>query len=32
VTAINACGNVLAKHFPRSGTGGDELSDKIYLI
>jgi len=32
VTAINACGGVLAKHFPRSGTGGDELPDKIYLI
>ncbi len=32
VTAINACGSVLAKHFPRSGTGGDELPDKIFVI
>ncbi len=32
VTAINACGNVLAKHFPRSATSSDELPDKIFVI
>jgi len=32
VTAINTCGNVLAKHFPRSGPSGDALPDKIYVI
>jgi putative membrane protein len=32
ITAVNACGGVLAKHFPRSGTSGNELPDKIYVI
>jgi putative membrane protein len=32
VTAVNTCGSVLAKHFPRSAASSDELPDKIYLI
>ncbi len=32
VAAIAACGQVLATHFPRSGSGRDELPDRIYLI
>jgi putative membrane protein len=31
-TAIDACGKVLASHFPRSETSRDELPDRIYLI
>jgi putative membrane protein len=32
IAAIDVCGNVLAKNFPRSGTSRDELPDRIYLI
>jgi putative membrane protein len=32
IAAIEACGNVLATHFPRSEPGRDELPDRIYLI
>jgi putative membrane protein len=32
ITAIEACGKVLADHFPRTGTSRDELPDRIYLI
>jgi putative membrane protein len=32
IAAIDACGNVLATHFPRSAAGRDELPDRIYLI
>ncbi len=30
--AINACETVLATHFPRTASSGDELPDRIYLI
>jgi putative membrane protein len=32
ITAINVCGNELAKHFPSTATSNDVLSDRIYLI
>jgi putative membrane protein len=32
ITAINVCGNELAKHFPRTATSSDVLPDQIYLI
>jgi putative membrane protein len=32
ITAINLCGNELAKHFPRTETSRNELPDRIYLI
>lgn len=32
VAAIDACGDVLATHFPRSETSRDELPDRIYVI
>jgi len=32
ITAINACGNELATHFPRAEASRDELPDRIYLI
>jgi putative membrane protein len=32
IAAIDACGSVLAAHFPRSETSRDELPDRIYLI
>ncbi len=32
VTAINACGNALARHFPRTNESSDKLPDRIYLI
>lgn len=32
IAAIDACGRVLATHFPRSETSRDELPDRIYLI
>jgi putative membrane protein len=32
VVAIEACGQVLATHFPRTGTSRDELPDRIYVI
>jgi putative membrane protein len=32
VAAIDACGNVLATHFPRTETSRDELPDRISLI
>jgi len=32
IAAIEVCGKVLETHFPRSGTGRDELPDRIYLI
>jgi putative membrane protein len=32
ISAIEICGNVLEKNFPRSETGRDELPDQIYLI
>jgi putative membrane protein len=32
ITAINVCGNELARHFPRTETSRDELPDRIYLI
>ena len=32
VAAIDACGNVLARHFPPTGSSRDELPDRIYVI
>ena len=32
IAAIEACGEVLASHFPRSETSRDELPDRIYVI
>ncbi|MGB7041710.1 MAG: TPM domain-containing protein [Xanthobacteraceae bacterium] len=32
ISAIEICGNVLARSFPRAETSGDELPDRIYLI
>ena len=32
VSAIEACGAVLAAHFPPTGPGKDELPDRIYVI
>lgn len=32
IVAIEACGNVLAAHFPRTETARDELPDRIYLV
>ena len=32
IAAIEACGKVLAAHFPRSETSRDELPDRIYLV
>jgi len=32
IAAIDACGKVLAIHFPSSGATPDELRDRIYLI
>jgi len=32
IAAIEACGNVLAAHFPRTETTRDELPDRIYLV
>jgi len=32
IAAIDACGNVLAAHFPRSETSRDDLPDRIYLV
>jgi uncharacterized membrane protein len=32
ITAINACGNELAQHFPRTETSNDVRPDRIYLI
>jgi putative membrane protein len=32
IAAIDACGTVLAKNFPRSETSRDELPDRIYVI
>ena len=32
IAAIDACGKVLATHFPSSGAMPDELRDRIYLI
>jgi len=32
ITAINACGNELAQHFPRTTTGNEVRADRIYLI
>jgi putative membrane protein len=32
ITAINLCGNELAKHFPRTATSNDAQPDRIYLI
>jgi putative membrane protein len=32
IVAIEACGKVLASHFPRSETSRDELPDRIYVI
>ena len=32
ITAIEVCGNELAKHFPRSVPTNDVLPDRIYLI
>ena len=32
ITAIDVCGNHLARHFPRTETSRDELPDRIYLI
>jgi putative membrane protein len=32
VSAINLCGEELARHFPRSGASRDELPDRIYVI
>lgn len=32
IAAIDACGDVLAAHFPRSSAGEDELPDRIYVI
>ena len=32
IAAIEACGTVLARHFPANKAGRDELPDRIYLI
>jgi putative membrane protein len=32
VSAINACGEKLARHFPRTEGSPDKLADRIYLI
>jgi putative membrane protein len=32
IAAIDACGNVLAAHFPRSETSRDDLPDRICLV
>jgi putative membrane protein len=32
ITAINLCGNELAKHFPRTTTSNNVLPDRIYFI
>jgi putative membrane protein len=32
ITAINVCGNQLARHFPRIATSNDVRPDRIYLI
>jgi len=32
IAAIEACGSVLAAHFPRTETTRDELRDRIYLV
>ena len=32
IAAIEACGRVLASHFPRSAASQDELPDRIFLI
>jgi len=32
IAAIEACGSVLAAHFPRTETTRDELPDRIYLV
>jgi putative membrane protein len=32
ITAIEVCGNKLARYFPRTVTSRDELPDRIYLI
>jgi putative membrane protein len=32
VSAINLCGEELARHFPRGGASRDELPDRIYVI
>ena len=32
ISAIDACGDVLATHFPAGGKNPDELPDRIYLI
>ena len=32
ITAIEKCGDALARHFPRTETTRDELPDRIYLI
>jgi putative membrane protein len=32
VSAINTCGNVLSRHFPRSEHSADKLPERIYLI
>ena len=32
ITAINVCGNELAKHFPRTDGSRNDLPDRIYLI
>lgn len=32
ITAIEICGNQLARHFPRTEASRDELPDRIYLI
>ena len=32
ISAVEACGNVLAAHFPRTETSHDDLPDRIYLV
>jgi putative membrane protein len=32
VSAINLCGEELARHFPRSSASRDELPDRVYVI
>jgi putative membrane protein len=32
ITAINVCGNELAKHFPSNATSRNVRTDRIYLI
>jgi putative membrane protein len=32
ITAINVCGNELAKHFPRTDESRNDTADRIYLI